>query len=37
LLLLFAECDSNYQFLCVDISAYGKSSDLTVFKNSGSA
>lgn len=32
--LLLAVCDSNYRFLYVDIGAYGKSSDSTVFKTS---
>lgn len=33
-LILLAVCDSNYKFLYVDIGAYGKSADCTIFKNS---
>lgn len=32
-LLLLAVCDSSYKFLFIDVGAYGKSSDSTVFRN----
>jgi len=33
-ILLLALCDSDYNFLFIDVGAYGKSSDSTIFKNS---
>lgn len=33
-ILLLAVCDSNYKFIFVDVGAYGKSADSTVFKDS---
>ncbi|XP_046986143.1 uncharacterized protein LOC124556195 [Schistocerca americana] len=32
-ILLLAVCDSTYKFLFIDVGAYGKSSDSTVFRN----
>lgn len=32
--VLLAVCDASYSFICVDIGAYGKSSDSAVFNNS---
>lgn len=29
-----AVCDANYCFICIDVGAYGKSNDSTIFKNS---
>jgi hypothetical protein len=33
-ILLLAICDSNYKFIFIDVGAYGKCSDSTVFQNS---
>ena len=32
--VLLAVCDANYSYICVDVGAYGKSSDAAVFHNS---
>ena len=33
-LILLGICDTNYRFISIDVGAYGKCSDSTVFKNS---
>lgn len=33
-IVLLAVCDADYKFICIDVGAYGKCSDSSIFKNS---